>query len=427
MPNYPTGVENHGGTLRLWFIYKGKRVRESLGVEDTAKNRKIVGELRTSICFAIKTGTFNYATQFPQSPNLKKFGFTSQSITLNSLAKKWLDLKRMEITENAFRRYTSYIKICLDELGGDRILSSVTHEDILTLRMDLLTGYQINGAHQLTRSAKKGRTVRTVNVYLSCLRGMIEFATHNGYIDKSPFTGVDPLRKSKQEPDPLTKEEYRRLLDAAPSEQVRNLWVLAVNTGMRHGEISALAWEDIDTRDWTITISRNIAVKNHFTPPKTECGNRTIVLTQAAISALKNQMAYTRMGKQHKIKVHLREFGRTRTDDCTFVFVPRLTARNGIGGDWYAPGSFGMTWNAMLQRAGIRHRKAYESRHTFACWALSAGANPNFIATQMGHTSAQMVYSVYGKWMSENNGDQMSILNAGFNGDAPVMPHAISQ
>ena len=81
----------------------------------------------------------------------------------------------------------------------------------------------------------------------------------------------------------------------------------------------------------------------------------------------------------------------------------------------------------MLQRAGIRHRKAYESRHTFACWALSAGANPNFIAAQMGHTSAQMVYNVYGKWMSDNNGDQMSIMNANFSEDVPQMPQAISQ
>lgn len=427
MSKYPTGVENHGGTLRLWFIYKGKRVRESLGVEDTPKNRKIAGELRTSIGFAIKTGTFNYAAQFPQSPNLKKFGITGQDITLGVISAKWLDLKRMEITENAFRRYKSYIKITQENLGTERLLSSISHEDILTLRMELLTGYQVNGKHQLNRSAKKGRTVRTVNVYLACLSGMMEFAVHNGYIDKSPFTGVDPLRKSRPEPDPLSKDEYRRLLDAAPAEQIRNLWVLAVNTGLRHGEISALSWEDIDTKNWTITIRRNLAIKDHFTPPKTDCGNRTINLTLPAIQALKNQMAYTRMGKQHKIKIHLREFGRTRTDECTFVFVPKLTARNGIGGDWYAPGSFGATWNLMLQRAGIRHRKAYESRHTFACWALSAGANPNFIAAQMGHTSAQMVYNVYGKWMSDNNGDQMSIMNANFSEDVPQMPQAISQ
>ena len=70
---YPTGVENHGGTLRIWFNCKGKRVRENLGVPDTAKNRKIAGELRTSVCFAIHTGNFDYAANFPYSSNLKAY------------------------------------------------------------------------------------------------------------------------------------------------------------------------------------------------------------------------------------------------------------------------------------------------------------------------------------------------------------------
>ncbi|HBU6365750.1 TPA: site-specific integrase, partial [Citrobacter freundii] len=221
-----------------------------------------------------------------------------------------------------------------------------------------------------------------------------------------------------------TRDEYHRFLEKCPCEQIRNLWKLAFNTGMRHGEICALAWEDIDTKNWTIRISRNLAISNHFTPPKTESGNRTINLTTPAIEALKSQMTYTRMGKQHQIDVHLREFGRTRQDECTFVFVPRLTARNGKGGEWYSPGSFSGTWNNILRRSGILHRKSYESRHTYACWALSAGANPNFIAAQMGHTSAQMVYSVYGKWMSDNNDNQLAILNANFGGNAPQMPHA---
>lgn len=332
----------------------------------------------------------------------------------------------MPVTENAYNRYTSYIKICTAILGPEKAVGGFSNEDILSVRKELLTGYQICGKYQKNRSAKKGRTVRTVNVYLNCLGQMFKFAELNGYIEKTPFTGIDPLRKSKADPDPLTKDEYLRLLDACPSEQIRNLWVLAINTGMRHGEISALAWEDIDLKAGTITISRNIAIKGRFTPPKTECGNRVINLTQAALQALKSQLAYTRMGKQHQIDVHLREFGRVRVDACTFVFVPRLTARNGKGGDWYAPGSFGATWNEILRRSGIRHRRAYESRHTYACWALSAGANPNFIAAQMGHTSAQMVYNVYGKWMSDNNVDQLSILNASFISDAPLMPHAIS-
>ncbi|WP_244582230.1 Arm DNA-binding domain-containing protein, partial [Escherichia coli] len=62
---YPTGVENHGGKLRIWFVYKDVRVRENLGVPDTAKNRRVAGELRSSVCYAIKTGVFDYAKQFP--------------------------------------------------------------------------------------------------------------------------------------------------------------------------------------------------------------------------------------------------------------------------------------------------------------------------------------------------------------------------
>lgn len=427
MTKYPTGVESHGGTLRIWFMYQGGRVRESLGVLDTLKNRRMAGELRTSICYAIKTGTFNYVSQFPQSPNLAKFGFVRPGVTISELANKWLALKKMEITRNAHKRYESYIRICSELLGENNLVASVGNEDILTLRRELLTGYQLLGKHQKNRSSKKGRTVRTVNVYLCVLSGMFKFSTMNGYMDKSPFDGIDPLRKSRSDPDPLTRDEYQRFIDKCPGEQIRNLWVIAVNTGMRHGEICALSWEDIDTKNWTITISRNIAIKGHFTPPKTECGNRTITLTDAAIQALKSQMKYTRLGTRHEVEVHLREFGKIRKDQCTFVFVPKLTARNGRGGDWYAPGSFAATWNTILTRAGIRHRRAYESRHTFACWALSAGANPNFIASQMGHTSAQMVYSVYGKWMTDNNTNQMEILNANFGGNAPLMPHAINK
>lgn len=427
MADYPTGVENHCGLLRVWFIYQGQRVRENLGVPDTAKNRRMAGELRESVRYAIKTGNFNYAAQFPSSKQLHKFGVAQLNVTMEQLAEKWLALKEMEITRNGINRYRSYIKICIGIIGEDRLISSVTNEMVLGLRRELLTGFQMAGIHQKTRQLKKGRTVRTVNVYMSCFAGMMEFAVANGYIERSPFLGVSPLKKSKSEPDPLTREEYARLIEVAPSLQVKNIWRLAVNTGMRHGEICALAWEDIDLKEWTITIIRNMAVVNHFTPPKTESGNRTIKLTNPAIEALKEQMTLTRMGKQIKVDVHLREFGRIRKDDCTFVFSPRLSARNGKGGDWYSPGVFSGTWNFALKKAGIRHRKAYETRHTFACWALSAGANPNFVANQMGHTSSQMVYSVYGKWMSENNSNQMDILNAGFTGDAPYMPRVISQ
>ncbi len=419
-----TGVENHGGLLRIWFMYKGKRFREVLGVPDTLKNRRMAAELRSSIVYGIKTGKFDYAAQFPQSKNLAKLGIVSNSITLQELADKWLPLKEMEITRNGFRNYISCIKICLSILGETNLVSSINYEMALDVRKELLTGYQICGIHQKNRGIKKGRSVRTVNAYCSILSAMFDFAEKNGYIEKSPFASISPLKKARSEPDPLTREEYQRLMEVAPNQQVSNMWQFAVSTGIRHGELCALAWEDIDTKDWTVKICRNIALIGHFTPPKTECGNRVIKLTDIAIDALRKQMPLTKMRKSLSVKVHLREFGRTRTDDCTFVFSPKITTRNTNGGEWYSSGAFGTTWNYALKKAGLRHRKAYETRHTFACWALSAGANPSFIATQMGHTSAQMIYSVYGKWMTENNGDQMSIMNAGFTQNAPYMPQA---
>ncbi len=91
---YPTGVENHGGSLRIWFLFKGQRIRENLGVPDTAKNRKVAGELRASVCFAIKMGSFDYAAQFPESSNLKRFGLEKKEISVADLADKWLDLKK---------------------------------------------------------------------------------------------------------------------------------------------------------------------------------------------------------------------------------------------------------------------------------------------------------------------------------------------
>lgn len=61
----------------------------------------------------------------------------------------------------------------------------------------------------------------------------------------------------------------------------------------------------------------------------------------------------------------------------------------------------------------------------YACWSLSAGANPNFIATQMGHTDAQMVYKVYGKWMSEKSAEQVSLLNQALSRYAPSLPQSM--
>nr|WP_239663679.1 tyrosine-type recombinase/integrase [Enterobacter bugandensis] len=66
----------------------------------------------------------------------------------------------------------------------------------------------------------------------------------------------------------------------------------------------------------------------------------------------------------------------------------------------------------------------YQLRHTYACWMLSAGANPAFIANQMGDENAEMVFHVYSAWINVLDSDQVPFLNQRFGGyaNAPIVP-----
>ncbi|MGP4130490.1 hypothetical protein OJE16_12250 [Pantoea tagorei] len=78
---------------------------------------------------------------------------------------------------------------------------------------------------------------------------------------------------------------------------------------MRHGEICALAWEDIDLEAKTITVSRNLTPQGLFIPPKTEAGNRVINMIDAAAEVLRDQRELTRIYPQTPFTLHTREYG----------------------------------------------------------------------------------------------------------------------
>jgi len=169
-------------------------------------------------------------------------------------------------------------------------------------------------------------------------------------------------------PDPLTREEFIRFIDACHNQQIRNFWSLAVYTGMRHGEMCGLAWEDIDLKAGTLIVRRSHTLTKELKLPKTEAStDRIIHLIQPAIDVLKNQAEMTRLGKQYQVEVKLREYGRTTTHPGTFVFNPKATVTTGIAGHHYAVGSVAQSWEAAMRRARLRYRRAYQSRHTYAC------------------------------------------------------------
>ena len=69
---------------------------------------------------------------------------------------------------------------------------------------------------------------------------------------------VDPPRPTKREIKPLSGEQVKVLLEAAEEDKLHALYILAVTTGMRQGELLGLKWEDLDFRARTLQVKRTI-------------------------------------------------------------------------------------------------------------------------------------------------------------------------
>ena len=408
MAALPTGVEIRGKTICIWFMYRGQRCREPLtGWTHTPANIKKAGSLRAVIVSEINLGEFDYHKRFPSSRRARKVVTTLSINTMGQLCEAWIRIKVTELTANTMRKTKSQLKTILHIVNADTPISTIRHSDILNYRLQLLNGSTLYNHNK--RTNRTGRSIRTVDNYISLLNSLLRFAYFSGYITKKPFEGVRKLQKSRTKPDPLSRAEFDQLMQSETG-QSQNMWKFAIFSGIRHGELAALAWEDVDFQNGTVLVRRNLTSMGLYGPPKTRAGIRSIKLLQPAIDALNAQRLLTEPQPKTTIVIHHREYGKTEKQKVRFVFIPRV--KNGKQKPGYSLTSIGARWNAAVKRAGIRRRNPYHTRHTFACWLLSAGANPSFIANQMGHENAQMVYEIYATWIEEMNGEQVDMLNS---------------
>ncbi|ENT4823018.1 TPA: site-specific integrase [Citrobacter farmeri] len=404
---YPTGVELHNGKIRITFTYRGIRCREVLrSWVVNGSNIKKAGNLRALIVSEIQLGKFDYPARFPESKSLKKFSQTKRISTFKELSDFFTDTKALEVSGATLLSITSAVNTLKRVVGENTRLVDIQHADILNYRKELLTGAVFNPS--MPGSVRKGRASSTVNKQMAILSEMLRLANRSQFILHAPYEGVSRLKLSKADPDPLLLHEYQSLIATLPRSQALII-IVAVHTGMRPGELCALAWEDIDLKKGEIHVSRSLTDKRVFVPPKTDAGIRTITLLKPAFDALKEQQEITGNNPKQQITFHHRELGKTEVQSLRFVFAPEKRSSKKEG--YFSKNSISYGWKRGTKLSGIRERNPYQSRHTFACWTLMAGANPSFIASQMGHEDARMVYEVYSKWISDMNQDQVNMLN----------------
>lgn len=353
-----SGVRPRGRGIQLSFNYRGVRCRETLAIPPTAKNLAYAEQKRTAILYAIETQTFDYLREFPKSSLAKRVFRSGNNVSVKELLETYLKRTARTVELSTIRDYKSAVYHHLIPEFGDVNIADPKPSRI----KDWIASLAITG--------------KRINNVLVPLRGAYDDAVRDNLVAVSPLAGIANLSHRARDPDPLSPDEINTVLGARDGA-VLNLFQFAIWTGLRTSELIALHWFEVDLKRGVLTV-RHASVRKQMKAPKTASGKREVKLLPLAVEALERQKALT-------------------FKDGGAVFVNPRT-----GKAWETDGQIRKTaWAPAVKRAGIRYRCAYQTRHTYASLMLSAGENPLWVASQMGHSDWGMIRKVYGRWIPE--------------------------
>jgi integrase len=172
----------------------------------------------------------------------------------------------------------------------------------------------------------------------------------------------------------LDLNEARAVLVAAIGLRNSARWTVALALGLRQSEALALQWKDIDLISNTLSVRRTLqrvtGVGLVFDPPKTKRSKRTIALPMPLVAALHTHKA-AQLGE--------RMLAANEWHDGDLVFA-QLNGRPIDKKTDYDD------WCALLRRAGVRHVRLHDGRHTAATVLLSEGVHPRVVMELLGHS-----------------------------------------
>lgn len=371
----PDGLEVRESTIRMHFMYKNVRCRETIKLSPTKANFKYCANLRTEILNKIARNEFDYSTYFPDSKFARKYGFIKETqITHCNILLEQQLANYARMVENGHMSpstFNGYRKI----ING-QLIPSFGKYNILELTAPIIRDW----------ISKLNSTPKTIRNYLTPLRNMFGDAMNNGIMKENPIDQIalDNLikvvaTKSDFDAEPFDEIEKQIIIDAADG-QIKNLIQFGFWSGLRTSELIALKWADIDFKRGIANITR-AKVCNVEKGTKTKSGIRDLILLPKALEALKNQLPYTK--------------------DSEYVFHNPNTNQA-----WANSNKVSEAWRKLLITLDIKYRNCYQMRHTFASTLLSNGENAWWVATQMGHVDVEMIFKRYGRWIpkAENNG-----------------------
>ena len=235
--------------------------------------------------------------------------------------------------------------------------------------------------NSLIASGLSPKTVKNVHGILHCA---LQQAIACDYIYRNPADACKLPKVTKPEIKPLEPEEIARLLKEAEQDDYCNLFIVAMFTGMRQGELLGLAWECVDFQTGIITVKQQLQCKdgNYFLETPKSGKNRTILPAPIVMDALRNQLERQQKEQEQAGKMWDNQFGLVFTDALGKYLVRRTVVKH---------------FKKISQRAGISDdARFHDLRHSFAVSSLYAGDDIKTVQANLGHATAQFTLDVYG-------------------------------
>jgi integrase len=191
-------------------------------------------------------------------------------------------------------------------------------------------------------------------------------------------------KEEKHQSQIFTPDEFSAFIDAIQGDRFEALYLLAITTGMRQGEILGLRWSDVDLTQGMLRVRGTLGPGEHgglaLGQTKTQSSRRTLALVPDVVDALKRrwkEQAVERLASAKPWPKHDLIFTRPNGRPIDGRNFPRL---------YFFP---------LLRRAGLPRLRFHELRHSSATIAIHEGVPISEVSATLGHASQRTTLGIY--------------------------------
>lgn len=309
--------------------------------------------------------------------------------TLDMWYEKWMKVYKVPVVrENTRIYYESLYEKKISPVLGKRKLTEITKIDITELINKLSENYEWE----------------TLNKVKILLVDMFNRALEDDFVIKNPAKGVRlPKNKPEYSVNALSEDDQISFFDCCSGTFYNNLFVVALHTGLRPGELFALEEKDINFEKKEISVTKTLVYQKykddeqkefHIEDPKTLESIRKVPMNKTCELALRRQISQAKVIKDRI--VNLNDKRKERSENTDFLFTTQFGTP--LNTQIYCDAIKKIVNEINMTRDPIDQMEYFAGhvfRHTFATRCFEAGVQPKVIQKYLGHKNIQITLNVY--------------------------------